>query len=138
MPLVAAEHVSFELSPLAEAVHSWHVLVTPGHHALQLPWVRGCRPSSHARRQEPTELLGGLRALGAQPRLEIVRLFGAQPRSTQELSGLLGLSGAAVSRHLRQLLDAGLVRTRREGYYVLYEVVAHRLVALGQAIRGLG
>jgi len=324
MPLVAAEHVSFELSPLAEAVHSWHVLVTPGHHALQLPWVRSCRelptdlrvalrkwgwvvrdyvpalfeagagrldrgyaeerelvaglppadvardlseailvnagndpellalvaadpfgvlaeildlldrywevafaaewrnlepqlldaigdagralpsgvltlmqelapavrldarrrlvlldrphdhevdvaergplrlmpsfyawphvrvtcdppwtprftypvvpPGPHARRQEPTELLGGLRALGAQPRLEIVRLLGAQPRSTQELSGLLGLSGAAVSRHLRQLLDAGLVRTRREGYYVLYEVVAHRLVALGRGI----
>ena len=328
MPLVAAEHVSFELSPLAEAVHSWHVLVTPGHHALQLPWVRSCRelptdlrvalrkwgwvvrdyvpalfeagagqldrgyaeerelvaslpaadvardlaeailvnagnnpellasvaadppgvlaeildlldrywdlafaaewrnlepqlldavgdagralpggvltlmqelapairldarrrlvlldrrhdhevevaergplrlmpsfyawphvrvtcdepwtprltypvvpPSPHARRQEPTELLGGLRALGAQPRLEIVRLLGVQPRSTQELSGMLGLSGAAVSRHLRQLLDAGLVGTRREGYYVLYEVVAHRVAALGQAIRELG
>jgi len=328
MPVVAAEHISFELSPLAEAVHSWHVLVAPGHHALQLPWVRGCRelptdlrvalrkwgwvvrdyvpalfeagagqldrgyaeerelveslpaadvardlseailvnagndpdllamvtadpagvlaeildlldrywdsafaaqwhnlepqlldavgdagralpggvltlmqelvpavrldtrrrlvlldrphdhdvdvaergplrltpsfyawphvrvtcdrpwaprltypvvpPSPHARRQEPTQLLGGLRALGATPRLEIVRLLGAEPRSTQELAGMLGLSGAAVSRHLRQLLDAGLVRTRREGYYVLYEVVADRLVALGQAIRELG
>jgi hypothetical protein len=43
MPPLAAEHLSFELSGLAEAVHSWHVLSAPGHHALQLPWVRRCR-----------------------------------------------------------------------------------------------
>jgi DNA-binding transcriptional ArsR family regulator len=327
MPPLAAEHVSFELSPLAEAVHSWHVLATPGHHALQLPWVRACRelptdlrvalkqwgwvvrdyvpalfeagagtlergfaeeralvaalpayriardlseavlvnagndpallarveadpagmlaeildlldrywaeafaaewrhlepqlldaiaaagqalpggvlpllrelapairldprrhlvhldrphdhevdvaergplrltpsfytwphvrvtcddpwplrltypvvpPSPHARRQEPAALLAGLRALAAPPRLEIVRLLGRQARSTQELAGLLGLSGAAISRHLKLLLDAGLVRTRREGYYVLYEVVGDRLLALGYEVRGL-
>ena len=327
MPPLAAEHVSFALSPLAEAVHSWHVLVAPGHHALQLPWVRACRelpaelrgalrtwgwvvrdyvpalfeagagtldhtfaeerdlvaalppdrvardlaeavlvnagndpallarvdadpvgvlaeildlvdrywaeafaaewqhlepqlldaiaaagralpggvlpllreltpairldprhhlvhldrphdheidvaergplrlspsfytwphvrvtcdepwplrltypvvpPSPHARRQEPAELLAGLRALGAPPRLEIVRLLGWQARSTQELAGLLGLSGAAISRHLKLLLDAGLVRTRREGYYVLYELVGDRLLTLGHEVRRL-
>ncbi|WP_134655080.1 DUF5937 family protein [Streptomyces sp. H23] len=39
----AEEDVSFSVSPLLEAVHSWHVLTGPGHHALHVPWVRRCR-----------------------------------------------------------------------------------------------
>jgi Family of unknown function (DUF5937)/Bacterial regulatory protein, arsR family len=54
--------------------------------------------------QSEQELLVSLRALGAGVRLTIVRLLHEEPRSTQELAGLLGLSNAAVSRHLRQLL----------------------------------
>lgn len=95
-------------------------------------------PSPRARRAEPAAVLAGLRALAAQPRLDIVRLLREQPRSTQELSGLLGMSGAAVSRHLRQLLDAELVRTQREGYYVLYRVDSRVLDDLAAALRALG
>ncbi|WP_225094954.1 DUF5937 family protein [Streptomyces sp. CoH27] len=39
----AEEDLAFSLSPLLEAVHSWHVLTRPGHHALHVPWVRRCR-----------------------------------------------------------------------------------------------
>ncbi|MFI2200390.1 DUF5937 family protein [Streptomyces sp. NPDC020192] len=39
----AEEDLAFSLSPLLEAVHSWHVLTAPGHHALHVPWVRRCR-----------------------------------------------------------------------------------------------
>ncbi|MFI7005499.1 DUF5937 family protein [Streptomyces sp. NPDC050145] len=39
----AEEDVAFSVSPLLEAVHSWHVLTDPGHHALHVPWVRRCR-----------------------------------------------------------------------------------------------
>ncbi|MGW0999061.1 DUF5937 family protein [Streptomyces sp. NPDC002520] len=39
----AAEDLAFSVSPLLEAVHSWHVLTDPGHHALHVPWVRRCR-----------------------------------------------------------------------------------------------
>ncbi|MQS17072.1 helix-turn-helix transcriptional regulator [Streptomyces kaniharaensis] len=39
----AEEALAFSLSPLLEAVHSWHVLTAPGHHALHVPWVRRCR-----------------------------------------------------------------------------------------------
>ncbi|MEU8034112.1 DUF5937 family protein [Streptomyces sp. NPDC049099] len=37
------EDLAFSVSPLLEAVHSWHVLTGPGHHALHVPWVRRCR-----------------------------------------------------------------------------------------------
>jgi len=130
-----AERGPLRLTP---SFYAWpHVRVT-----CEEPWALRLTypvvpPSPHARREDSPELLAGLRALGAQPRLEIVRLLSAEPRSTQELAGMLGLSGAAISRHLRQLLDAGLVCTRREGYYVLYEVVPHRLAVLSNAIREL-
>jgi DNA-binding transcriptional ArsR family regulator len=39
----AEEDIAFSVSPLLEAVHSWHVLTDPGHHALHIPWVRRCR-----------------------------------------------------------------------------------------------
>ncbi|WBO69480.1 ArsR/SmtB family transcription factor [Streptomyces camelliae] len=39
----AEEDLAFSLSPLLEAVHSWHALTRPGHHTLHVPWVRRCR-----------------------------------------------------------------------------------------------
>ncbi|WP_242572057.1 DUF5937 family protein, partial [Streptomyces sp. NP-1717] len=39
----AEEDIAFSVSPLLEAVHSWHALTDPGHHALHVPWVRRCR-----------------------------------------------------------------------------------------------
>ena len=83
------------------------------------------------------ELLVALRALGADVRLSIVRLLRDEPRSTQELAGLLGLSNAAISRHLRQLLEARLVTTHREGYYVLYEVRVNAVAQVADALREL-
>jgi DNA-binding transcriptional ArsR family regulator len=83
------------------------------------------------------ELLVGLRALGAGVRLDIVRLLHDEPRSTQELAGLLGLSSPAMSRHLRQLLDAGIVTTQRHGYYVLYELRGRAITRVSAALRQL-
>lgn len=124
---------------LTPSFYAWpHVRVTcdePWPLRLSYPVVP---PSPRARRAEPANVLNGLRALAAQPRLDIVRLLREQPRSTQELSGLLGMSGAAVSRHLRQLLDAGLVGTDRVGYYVLYRITPDALEHLAEALRGLG
>ncbi|MFE9776983.1 DUF5937 family protein [Streptomyces sp. NPDC005775] len=51
----AEEDVSFSLSPLLEAVHSWHVLTDPGHHALHVPWVRRCRRLPAALRRRMRE-----------------------------------------------------------------------------------
>jgi hypothetical protein len=39
----AEEDIAFSVSRLLGAVHSWHVLTDPGHHALHVPWVRRCR-----------------------------------------------------------------------------------------------
>jgi DNA-binding transcriptional ArsR family regulator len=68
----------------------------------------------------PDGLVAVLRALADETRLRALRLIAEQPRSTEELAQLVGLSESGLSKHLRLLADAGLVSTRREGYYVLY------------------
>ncbi|MFE2721496.1 DUF5937 family protein [Kitasatospora sp. NPDC059327] len=51
----AAEDLAFSVSPLLEAVHSWHALADPGHHALHVPWVRRCRLLPAALRRQMRE-----------------------------------------------------------------------------------
>jgi DNA-binding transcriptional ArsR family regulator len=46
-------------------------------------------------------------------RREVVRLLGERPRRAGELASTAGTSGPAMSRHLRLLLDAGIVADER-------------------------
>jgi DNA-binding transcriptional ArsR family regulator len=79
----------------------------------------------------PEVLVHALRAAADPTRLRILQLVGEQPRSTEELAPLVGLSESGLSKHLRALTDAGLLSTRREGYYVLYRLERGRLNELG-------
>lgn len=91
--------------------------------------------SAAARPQLPSaELVRVLRALGDDTRLRALRLISERPRSTQELAPLVGISEAGLSKHLRALAAAGLVRTKREGYYVLYSLDAERLEPLSATL----
>jgi DNA-binding transcriptional ArsR family regulator len=83
------------------------------------------------------DVLRLLRALGDGTRLRALALIAQRPRSTQELAPLIGISEAGLSKHLRQLAAAGLVETRREGYYVLYSLVSDRVQALADALPSL-
>src|SRR5262249_20085353 len=74
-----------------------------------------------------------LRALADPTRLRTLKLIAAGERSTQELAPLIGISEAGLSKHLRLLARAGLVRARREGYYVLYRVDLDRVATLSEA-----
>ena len=47
---------------------------------------------------------------------------------------MIGITEAGLSKHLRQLADAGLVQPKRDGYYVLYSTVPSRLSELGGAL----
>jgi DNA-binding transcriptional ArsR family regulator len=80
------------------------------------------------------ELVGGLSALADPTRLTLMRLVAGRPRSTRELAELVAISESAVSRHLRVLADAGLVRSERDGYFVLYRAVGD---AVSRAAEGL-
>ncbi|WP_433018996.1 ArsR/SmtB family transcription factor [Kribbella sp. CA-294648] len=60
-----------------------------------------------------------------------------QGRSTQELASRLGLAESVISRHLKQMTQAGLTTTRREGYYVLYSVNHARLSQITNALGAL-
>ncbi|MFI8221410.1 DUF5937 family protein [Streptomyces sp. NPDC085932] len=83
------------------------------------------------------EILTVLRALAAAPRLQIVAALSEQSRSTQELATLLGLSESVISRHLKQMTQAGLTTARREGYYVLYTISHTRLSQITTSLADL-
>jgi len=87
------------------------------------------------RHTPPPELTRVFRALGDSTRMRILEQLARQPRSTQELAPLIRLSEAGTSKHLRLLADARVVTTRREGYYVVYSVVAERLDSLAGDLR---
>jgi DNA-binding transcriptional ArsR family regulator len=88
-----------------------------------------------ARRELPSgDLLHSLRALADGTRLRALKLIAERPRSTQELARLIGITEAGLSKHLRLMAQAGLLTTRREGYYVLYSLVPERVEALGPAL----
>jgi DNA-binding transcriptional ArsR family regulator len=61
-------------------------------------------------------------ALGDPHRRTILALLGDGDRSVQELADRLPISRPAVSRHLRLLKEAGLVRDRAEGTRRLYRL----------------
>jgi DNA-binding transcriptional ArsR family regulator len=91
--------------------------------------VRAARPEL-----PPDELLRVLKAVGDGTRLRALRLIAEQPRTTQGLAPLVGISEAGLSKHLRALANAGAIEARREGYYVLYSLVPERLEALSGAL----
>jgi DNA-binding transcriptional ArsR family regulator len=84
----------------------------------------------------PDELVQALRAAADPTRLRILRLVAERPRSTEELAPLVGLSESGLSKHLRALTEAGLLSTKRDGYYVLYRLERERLDELGPDLAG--
>ena len=61
-------------------------------------------------------------ALGDPNRRRIVQLLAGGERSVGELAGELPISRPAVSRHLRLLKDAGLVREDAKGARRIYRL----------------
>jgi DNA-binding transcriptional ArsR family regulator len=80
------------------------------------------------------ELLHVLRALGDQTRLRALKLIATRPRTTQELAPLVGISEAGLSKHLRLLARAGVVESRRDGYYVVYSLAPDRIAPLSDSL----
>jgi len=79
----------------------------------------GVLAEDHDRRPVPA----GLGALIGAARAGVLMLLGS-PMSTTQLVAVTGQSLGSVGRHLRVLLDAGLVERRRAGRSVLYERTA--------------
>jgi DNA-binding transcriptional ArsR family regulator len=59
------------------------------------------------------ELTPLLQALADPTRLGVVQLLSTQPRRAGELAQVSGVSAAAMSKHLRVLLSAGIVADER-------------------------
>lgn len=63
-----------------------------------------------------------LRALSDPTRRQILKLLKTGRKSAGEIGGNFDMTGAAISRHLSVLKEAGLIRDSREGKYRYYEV----------------
>jgi DNA-binding transcriptional ArsR family regulator len=91
--------------------------------------TEGLRPTT------PPELMRALRSLADPTRLRMIEQIARRPRSTQELARLVGLSEAGTSKQLRALAAAGILESRREGYYVVYSLVDEAVEALADDLR---
>lgn len=65
-----------------------------------------------------------LRALAEPTRREILELLKGGERTAGEIAERFPVSAAAISRHLSVLKEADLIRDRREGKFIYYELNA--------------
>lgn len=65
-----------------------------------------------------------LRALADPTRREILALLRSGPLSAGEIVDHFSVTNAAISRHLSVLREADLIRDRREGRFIYYELNA--------------
>lgn len=63
-----------------------------------------------------------LKALADPVRREILNLLKSGQMTAGEISERFDISGAAVSRHLSVLKEADLVRDKRDGKFIIYEL----------------
>lgn len=87
-------------------------------------------------RKEAARLARMCRALSVESRARLVGLLRGGPLCVGALSAGLGLTQGAVSQHLRVLREAGLVRSRRIGYFTHYGLEGGALRALQGMIGG--
>lgn len=75
------------------------------------------------------------KALGHANRLELLEFLAQGERSVEVLARRAGLSVGNASQHLQHLRRAGLVRTRREGKHIFYQLSGGAVVELLMSLR---
>ena len=65
-----------------------------------------------------------LKALSDPIRREILNLLKSGPMAAGDIAAKFDVTGAAVSRHLSVLKDAELIRDKRDGKFIFYELNA--------------
>lgn len=71
---------------------------------------------------DPRRLVVGLKAVAETTRLRILVLLGANELNVKDLTQILGQSQPRISRHLKLLVEAGLVERVREGSWVYFSI----------------
>lgn len=79
-----------------------------------------------------------LRALADPTRREILNMLKKGRLSAGEIVENFDISGAAISRHLSVLKEADLIRDRREGKFIYYELNASVLEEIMLWLKDLG
>jgi ArsR family transcriptional regulator len=101
----------------------------------ELPAIKCCTPlaGSSLSDERAVELEAVMKALADRHRLRIVNLLlraGEEPVCVCEVRPLLGLSQGTVSYHLKQLVEAGVIKRKRRGTYSYFSLVPGALDAV--------
>jgi ArsR family transcriptional regulator len=81
------------------------------------------------------QALAGLRAAGEATRLRILALLAGGELNVKDLTQILGQSQPRISRHLKLMADAGLIKRFREGSWVFFRLAESGAeAALAEAI----
>ncbi|GEO99072.1 ArsR/SmtB family transcription factor [Methylobacterium haplocladii] len=83
------------------------------------------------------EAVGMLRAVAEETRLRILALLADGELSVTDLTDILGQSQPRISRHLKLLVEAGLVERHREGAWAFFRLREGRAGLIDPMIAGL-
>lgn len=75
------------------------------------------------------------RALGHETRLELIELLAQCPSTVEALANFLSLDIRSVSVHLKILVEAGFLKSVKEGRFRRYSVVSPKVVQLAVLLR---
>jgi ArsR family transcriptional regulator len=84
--------------------------------------------------RQPDQLLSGMEALADPVRLRLLRLLERHELGVAEMTDVLQMPQSSVSRHLKLLMDRGLVRSRSRGTTNLYRMTASELPAAARRL----
>src|SRR6267142_3637540 len=90
--------------------------------------------AAHDRTDRAIELF---HALSDETRLEIIELLRKGERCVCELTDTLDAAQSRLSFHLRVLKDAGIVRDRKDGRWVHYELIAETFEEIESLVEGM-
>ena len=90
--------------------------------------------TTHSRTERAVELF---HALSDETRLEIIELLRKGERCVCELTDALDAAQSRLSFHLRVLKDAGIVRDRKDGRWVHYELDSGAVEEMEALISGM-
>lgn len=76
-----------------------------------------------------------LKAIAHPKRLEMIHLLREQPLSVKAIQKMMGIPQANVSQHLQILRSNGVVKTIRDGKWVLYEIAHQNFIHASDQIR---
>lgn len=104
--------------------------------SVQIFFYPPLREEPAAVAEAPESLVLGFSALADATRLKLLHLISREVQPAQEMARRLGVNESTVSRHLRLLVEAGLVgRERQEGKFIFYSLNPTRLGELTGAAR---
>ncbi|MEU8479167.1 helix-turn-helix domain-containing protein [Streptomyces hygroscopicus] len=119
---------------LIPSVHVWPHLTVKDEESHPVVLQFAAQEGGAADQLTQAELRARMSALASLGRMELCRHLLGEPITTSELAQRLGLADSQVSRTLRQLRDAGLIESEREGKYVYHRLVTSTLLRLGQDV----